>query len=270
MPIGGEDNTSEYRLTEKDIEGDLDMTVREDELDEKGTPLIDWVKPVEWLVPGGEVYEEWEADEEDKDVDFIDLYESGYEGGNSSEDADEVYGEEEIDEEDEEDVEGEQEDVDGGQEDVEGSEEGDDDVHMTDEGETSGSSLGSRMRDLGRPDSASSSRGLYSDVAEHRFCASTQEIGERLVGQAMTPKDVFTSPEDQQDSIENIVTKRKRFLAGNAHLIIDLEAAAREDAEEQGIDIEEIDRIDCEMDRQALLHMATQHFPHHVKQEPED
>jgi len=41
MPIGGEDSTSEYRLTEEDIEGDLDMTVREDELNEKGRPLID-------------------------------------------------------------------------------------------------------------------------------------------------------------------------------------------------------------------------------------
>ena len=41
--------------------------------------------------------------------------------------------------------------MDGEQEDVEGWEEGDDDVHMTDEGETSGSGLGSRMRDLGRP-----------------------------------------------------------------------------------------------------------------------
>jgi len=107
-------------------------------------------------------------------------------------------------------------------------------------------------------------------VAEHGFRASTQEIGERLLGRAMTPKDFFTSPEDQQDSIENIVNKRKRFLAGNACLIIDLEAAAREDAEEQGINIEEMDRIDREMDRQALLNMASQHFPHRVKQEPED
>jgi len=41
------------------------------------------------------------------------------------------------------------------------------------------------MRDLGRPDSASSSRGLYGDAAEHRFRASTQEIGERLLGRAM-------------------------------------------------------------------------------------
>jgi len=86
----------------------------------------------------------------------------------------------------------------------------------------------------------------------------------------MTPKDFFTSPEDQEDIIENIVTKRKRFLAGNARLIIDLEAAAREDAEEPGIDIEEMDRIDRERDRQALLNMASQHFPHRVKQELED
>jgi len=47
-------------------------------------------------------------------------------------------------------VEGEQEDVEGEQEEVEGWEECDDHVHMTDEGETSGSGLGSRMRDLGR------------------------------------------------------------------------------------------------------------------------
>jgi len=73
----------------------------------------------------------------------------------------------------------------------------------------------------------------------------------------MTSHDVFTNPEDQQDSIENIVTTRKRFLAGNARLIIDLEAAAREDAEQQGIDIEEMDRIDRKMDRQALLNMAS-------------
>jgi len=102
-------------------------------------------------------------------------------GGNGSEDSDEVYGEEEIDKDDEEDVEreeddleGEQEDREGEQEDVEGGEEGDDDVHMTDEGETSSSGLGIRMRDIGRPDSASSSRGLYGDAGEHRFRASTQ------------------------------------------------------------------------------------------------
>jgi len=33
MPIGREDSTSEYRLTEEDIEGDWDMMVREEELD---------------------------------------------------------------------------------------------------------------------------------------------------------------------------------------------------------------------------------------------
>jgi len=47
MPIGGDDGTSEYRLTEENMEGDFDMTVGENELDEKGRPLIDWVKPVE-------------------------------------------------------------------------------------------------------------------------------------------------------------------------------------------------------------------------------
>ncbi len=146
----------------------------------------------------------------------------------------------------------------------------DGDVDMAGAGATSGPGLGSRMRDLGGPDSASSTSGVYGDAGEHRFRASTQEIGERLLGRAMTPKDFFTSPEDQQDSIENIVTKRKRFLAGNARLIIDLEAAAREDAEEQGIDLQEMDRIDHEMDRRALLNMASQHFPHRVKQEPED
>jgi len=94
MPIGGEDSTSESRLKEEDREGDLDMRVREDELDDKGRPLIDWVKPVEWLLPNAEVYQEWEEDEEDDDVDFIDLYESGDEGGNGLEDSDKVNGEE--------------------------------------------------------------------------------------------------------------------------------------------------------------------------------
>jgi len=41
MTTGREDRTSEFRLTVEDIEGDLDMTVREDELDEKSRPLID-------------------------------------------------------------------------------------------------------------------------------------------------------------------------------------------------------------------------------------
>jgi len=84
MPICRDDGTSEYRLMEEDMEGDLDMTVREDELDEGVRPLIDWVKPVEWLLPNAEVYQEGEEHEEDEDVDFIDLYESCDEGGNGS------------------------------------------------------------------------------------------------------------------------------------------------------------------------------------------
>jgi len=117
------------------------------------------------------------------------------------------------------DVEGEQEDVEGEQEDVEGWEEGDDDVHMTDEGDPCGSGLGSRMRDLGRPDSASSSCGLYGHPAEHCFRPSTKEIGEPLLGLAMTPKDFLTSLEGEPDCIENLVRKRKWFVAGNACLI---------------------------------------------------
>jgi len=138
IPIGGDSGTSEYKLMEEDMEGDSDITVEEDELDEKGRPLINWVKPVEWLLPNAEDYEGWEKDEEDEDVDFIHLYESRDKGGNGSEDSDEVYGEEDTDEDDDEDVEGEQEDV-------EGCEEGDDDVHMTEKRETSRSGLGSRM-----------------------------------------------------------------------------------------------------------------------------
>jgi len=173
MPIGGEYSTSEYRLTEEDMEGDLDMTVREDELNEKARPWIDWVKPVEWLLPNAEVWEDWEENEEDKDVDFIDLEESGDEGGNGSEDSVEVDRKEEIDDNDHEDVEGEQEDLEGEQEDLEGWQEGDDDVDMTDKVEALGSGFRSRMQDLGRPDSASSCRGLYGDAAEHCFHAST-------------------------------------------------------------------------------------------------
>jgi len=244
------------------MKGDLDMTVREDELGEKGRPLIDCVKPVECLLLNGEVYGGLAEDQADEDVDYIAPYESGIEGGDGSDYSDEVHGKEVIDVDDVEDVE-------GVEKDEKGREEGDDDDHMTDEGETSGSGLGSRMRDLGRPDSISSSRLLHGEAAEDRFCTSTQEIGEHLLGQAIPPKDFFTSPEDQQDSIENIFTKTKRFLAGNARLIIDLEAAAREQAAEQGIEIKEMDRIDREMDRPTLLNLASQNFTHRVKQEPE-
>ena len=77
------------------------------------------MKPVEWLLPNAEVYEEWEEDEEDEDVHFINLYESSDEGGNGLEDSDEVYGEEEIEEDDDEDVEGKEENVEGEEENVE-------------------------------------------------------------------------------------------------------------------------------------------------------
>ena len=187
------------------------MIVREHELDEKGRPLIDWVKPVEWLLPNAEVYKEWKEDDKNGDVDFIELYESEDENGDGSEDSDDVYGEEE-NEEDEEGI----EDIE------EGEEEADEDIDMTGAGETSGLGFGRRRGDVDTADSASSSLGLYSEAAENRFRASIQEIGERLLGRAMTPKDLLTSPEEQQDYIKYIITKRKRFLAGNARLIIDL------------------------------------------------
>src|SRR5205807_9849502 len=67
-----------------------------------------------------------------------------------------------------------------------------------------------------------------------------------------------------------IVCKRKWFLAGNACLIVDLEAAAREDAAEQGINLEEMDEIDREIDRLALLNMANMRFSKRMKQEPRE
>jgi len=146
----------------------------------------------------------------------------------------------------------------------------DGDLDVIGAGEPSGSGLGRANRDFNRPQSASATRGLYSNPAENRFEASTQEIGERLLGWAMTLKDFFTSPEDQQDSIEHIIANRKRLFPGNACLIIDLEAAAREDAQEQGIDLEEMDRIYHGMDRLALQNMSRQQFPPRVKMEPEN
>src|SRR5437868_11640571 len=63
---------------------------------------------------------------------------------------------------------------------------------------------------------------MRKDFDANRFHASTQDIVERLIGRAMTLKDFFSSPEDQQGCIQYIVSKRKRFLAGNAHLIVNL------------------------------------------------
>ncbi|PUU77766.1 hypothetical protein B9Z19DRAFT_1127870 [Tuber borchii] len=188
---------------------------------------------------------------------------SDEEAGNGLEDSDEVYGEEMIYKEEKEE---EETDNDNG-----GNENDDDyhndkeqegsshslsqsensDVDMIGAGEISGSSLGRASRDLDHSHSVSSTGELYSDAVENHFRTATQEIGERLLGRAMTPKDFFTSPEDQQDRIEHIITKRK------------------EDAKEQGIDLEEMDRIDREMDRQALLNLSRQQFPHPVKKKSE-
>ncbi|PUU82430.1 hypothetical protein B9Z19DRAFT_1061812 [Tuber borchii] len=245
-PIGGEDHTSERLLTAENMEGDLDMTVREDGLDTRDRPLID------------RVYEEWEKDEEDQDVDFIDQC-----------DEEKIYEEEEEEEEEEEtDKNGNTDNGDDYHNDGE-REHSSDSLIWSENGaitmigadEISGSSLGSASRNLDRSDSAPSTGGLYGDIAENRFSASTQEIGERLLGLAMTPKDFFISPEDQQDRMEYIITKRKRLFASNARLIIDLETPARKDAEEHGIDLEEMDRIDREMDMQALLNLTWQQFP---------
>jgi len=107
IPISGDHGSSEDRLTKQDMEGDLKMTVREDERDEKGGPLIHGVKPLEWFLPNVEVYGEWEGDEQDDDVDIIDLYVAGDEGGNGSDNSDKIYGEEEIDEVNNANVEGE-------------------------------------------------------------------------------------------------------------------------------------------------------------------
>ncbi|PUU80010.1 hypothetical protein B9Z19DRAFT_1124246 [Tuber borchii] len=174
------------------------MAVREDELDEKRRLLIDWVKAVEWH--------------------FIDLYESAEEDGNCSENSDGIYGEEMIYEEEEE--EGEEETVHDGDDDNNDNYHADrerelssdslsqsenSDVDKIGAGETSGSNLLSASWDLDRSHSASSTQGLYGDVAVNRFQASTQD-GERLLGWAMTPKDFIISPEDQQDSIEYVIT----------------------------------------------------------------
>ncbi|PUU76140.1 hypothetical protein B9Z19DRAFT_1130189 [Tuber borchii] len=243
MPTRGEDRTSEYQLTAKDMDRVLDMTVREDELDEMGRPLIVWVKPVEWLLPHGEgeemIYEEEEEEEEEMDDDGYDNNDDDYHNNAEREQSSDS---------------------------LSGS--GNGDFEMIVVSETSGSSLGRVRWDLDDSHSAPSTCGLYSDAAETRFRTSTPEIRERLLRRAMTSKDFFTSSEDQQDCIEYIITKRKWLFAGNAHLIIDLEAAGRKHAEEQGIDLEEMDRIDREMHRQALLHLSRQQLPYPITKEP--
>ncbi|KAG0128949.1 hypothetical protein HOY82DRAFT_541140 [Tuber indicum] len=270
-PPRAEGSTSEYRLTQEDMEGDLDTTVSEEEVDTRGRPLIDWVKPVEWLLPNAGVYEEWEEDEEDEDVDFVDLYESADDAGSGEDSDDRVYGEDSEDEWDEEERGGEdEEDEEMEEEESQTLKSEDGDIDMMGIEESSGVGWGEGRVRPRRPNSNSSLHGLYGEEAENHFRASTQEIGEWLLGQAMTPKDFFTSPEEQQNNIQHIVSKRRRFLARNARLLVDLEAAAREDDLEQGINLEEMDDIDREMDRLALLNMASQQFPRRVKKEPQD
>ncbi|PUU81098.1 hypothetical protein B9Z19DRAFT_1122625 [Tuber borchii] len=134
-------------------------------------------------------------------------------------------------------------------------------------GETSGSSWGSAYWDLDRSHSGPSTHGLYSNAVENSFQANPYEIGERLLGWAMTFKDFFTSSEDQQDRMEQSITWRKWLFAGNTWLIIDCETATREEAKEQAIDRGEMDRIHHGIDRQVLHSLSQQQFPRSIKKE---
>ena len=58
MHICGDNATSESRLTQNEMEGDLYLRVQDEGLDEREGPVIVWVTPVEWLLPNAEVYEE--------------------------------------------------------------------------------------------------------------------------------------------------------------------------------------------------------------------
>jgi len=111
MPISGPDFTSDYTFTAEDMEGDRDMTVGEDPVQEKGRSLIDLVKPVEWHLPSPVVYKEWEKDEEHEDGDIIDLCNFGDKEENGAEDSKEVNGEMKYDENDVEGTESEKEDL---------------------------------------------------------------------------------------------------------------------------------------------------------------
>ena len=54
MQTGGEDDTSKYFMTKKDI-GDLDVSFREKELVAKGGPMLDCAKPADWVLPNDEL-----------------------------------------------------------------------------------------------------------------------------------------------------------------------------------------------------------------------
>ncbi|KAG0644773.1 hypothetical protein HOY80DRAFT_1027554 [Tuber brumale] len=84
MLTATEECTSEFQLVEGDRESDLD------------------IMPIEWLLPNAEVSEEWEEGEEDKDVDLVNLCRSADRDSNGSEDSDGIYGEKDVDMEDEE------------------------------------------------------------------------------------------------------------------------------------------------------------------------
>ncbi|PUU72701.1 hypothetical protein B9Z19DRAFT_1069563 [Tuber borchii] len=141
-PTGGEDRTSESQLTADDMKGHLDMTVQEDELDEKGRLWIYW-------------------------------------DGNGSEDSDEIYGKEMIYEEEEgEEVESNDDGNDDNNNDYcdDGDRSENGYVDMLGTGEISGSSLGRASWDWDRSHSAPSTCVLYGNAAENRFWACTQEI----------------------------------------------------------------------------------------------
>ena len=75
MQTCGEDDTSKYILTKKDIR-DLDVSFCEMGLVEKGGPMLDCAKPADWVLSNDELYEEWEDEDEDEDVRIIDISES--------------------------------------------------------------------------------------------------------------------------------------------------------------------------------------------------
>ncbi|KAG0635065.1 hypothetical protein HOY80DRAFT_1058160 [Tuber brumale] len=58
------------------------MPNNEEEHDARGRPLMDQA----------EIYEDWEEDDEDKDVAFFNLYESADDASDVSEDSDGIYG----------------------------------------------------------------------------------------------------------------------------------------------------------------------------------
>ena len=272
MQTGGEDDTSKYFLTKKDI-GDLDVSFREMELVAKGGPMLDCAKPADWVLPNDELYEEWEDEDEDEDVHIIDISESEDENSNSLEYSDKVYGDE-INTEEEDQKKNKNESGDQGERDRKEGERKEEarqekdkysqastnskhgDIYMTGAEETYPLSLSRREEDLNRSGFACSSGELSQVTAQKRFSASTQEIKEQLYEQAMTARDFCGSSKEKWDRVQCIAARRRHKVAGSAQFMVAVEAAARKDAEHLGIDLEEMDRIDREMDRLTLLNAA--------------